>query len=192
MNTSPAEYTINVQNHSGQPRTYFLYPATPLINPWPDGGIHRCIQIAAPKVSSPKGSILFSLNMRPYAVTGTSSKSLGSGVRVDVRGSRRAQICTMDALGDVVKTSAEGNAWRAGFGEVTRGCETLGSFSIEADGGGQGGGSGEFIASLTPAFTCYCMLMFVMICLTFTISLRGPFSFFNNCYINQLNNPSLR
>lgn len=137
MNTTPAEYTINVQNHSGQRQTYFLYPAAPLVTPLPSNGggkLHRFIQIAAPKVPSPKGSVMFSLNMKPYAVTGTSSKPLGPGVKVDVRDSRRVMIATMNALGDVVETSRESNVWGAGFGELRSGCETLGSFSIKTDG----------------------------------------------------------
>jgi hypothetical protein len=133
MNTTPAEYTINVQNHSGQAQTYFLYPAAPLINPQPSNGIHRCVQTAAPKVPSPKGSVMFSLNMRPYAITGTASRSLGPGVKVDVKDSKRVRIATMSAMGDVVETSREANVWRAGFGKVESRCETLGSFSIAAE-----------------------------------------------------------
>ena len=77
---------------------------------------------------------MFSLNMKPYAITGTSSKPLGPGVKVDVRDSRRVRIATMNALGDVAETSRESNAWGAGFGELRSGCETLGSFSIKTDG----------------------------------------------------------
>lgn len=90
---------------------------------------------------------MFSLNMKPYAITGTSSRPLAPNVAVDVRDSKRVQICTMDAHGDVVKTSAA-NAWGASLGDSRRECETLGSFSIEGEGEGegevQGSGSGEF------------------------------------------------
>lgn len=133
MNTTPADYTINVQNHSGQSRSYFCWPARPFITPWPEGGVFRCIQITAPKVPAPKGSVVFSMNMKPFAIIGTSSKPLGHGVKLDIRDSKHAQICTMDNHGDVVMTSRE-NAYGAGLGESRSGCETLGSFSIETDG----------------------------------------------------------
>jgi len=133
MNTTPADYTINIQNHSGKSRAYFCWPARPFITPWPEGGVHRCIQIAASKVPAPKGSVMFSLNMKPYAITGTSNKPLSPGISVDIRDSRRVQICTMDAHGDVVKTST-GNVYGAALEESGSGCETLGSFSIETDG----------------------------------------------------------
>lgn len=76
---------------------------------------------------------MFSLNMRPYAITGTASKSLGPGVKVDVKDSKRVRIATMSAMGDAVETSSEANVWKAGFGKVETKCETLGSFSIDAE-----------------------------------------------------------
>ena len=154
MNTTPPDYSINIQNHSRKPRKYFCWPARPFITPFPEGGVYRCIQIAADRIPAPKGSVMFSLNMKPFAVTGTSVKPLAHGVKVEIRDSKRVQICTMDGNGDVVDTST-GNAYGAALGEGRKGCETLGSFAIEVGTEGQDK-SGESLSLVkVHGITCF-------------------------------------
>ncbi|MCJ1278792.1 hypothetical protein MMC21_006610 [Puttea exsequens] len=129
----PYDYGINVQNHSGESQSYYVWPATPFINPEPATKIYHCVQQASPKVPYPKGSVLFSLNMKHFAVTGPFPKSLEKGMKIELSDFKPLQVCGLDEYGDTLTMSAV-HGWSS-FTEPKQGCETLSSFSIGTEEG---------------------------------------------------------